>query len=150
MCASFPDRILKLTLLFAALAAFSGCAAYGPTRQGEAVHRDVIYAEREGRSLHLDLYLPPRSTKPAPVVVWFHGGSWKYGDKGFSLQVRDLTRQGFAVASVQYRLIRQDRWPAQIEDATAAVDWLRANAGRYGLDGKRIGLSGESAGGQRE
>jgi acetyl esterase/lipase len=101
----------------------------------------------DGTSLGLDLYVPD-SPKPAPVVVWYHGGSWKYGHAGFHLLVRDLTRYGFAVASVNYRLLgRRNRWPAQLDDSLAALDWIRENGARYGIDGHRIGVSGESAGG---
>jgi acetyl esterase/lipase len=58
-----------------------------------------------------------------------------------------MTRHGFAVASVGYRLAPEFTWPAQIQDCQAAVRFLRANAERFGLDGNRIGAWGMSAGG---
>ena len=55
--------------------------------------------------------------------------------------------RGYAVASIDYRLAPEHIWPAQIEDAKAAVRWLRANAARFRLDSERIGVFGASAGG---
>jgi acetyl esterase/lipase len=134
-------------LLLAGLTAFAGCSAYGPARPGEKIYRGVEYSRPNGTGLHLDLYVP-KSPKPSPVVVWYHGGSWKYGHPGFHLLVRDLTKYGLAVASVEYRLLsRRHRWPEQLDDSLAAVDWVRANGAKYGLDPKRMGVSGESAGG---
>jgi acetyl esterase/lipase len=94
----------------------------------------------------MDLYVP-QTDKPAPVVVWIFGGSWKFGSKGFHVNVRDLTRYGIVVASIQYRLSGSDKYPAQIDDCRTAVEWLRTHSRDYGLDPQRIGVSGESAGG---
>lgn len=139
--------LISRILLASLLIAFGGCAAYGPARQGETIHRGVVYSRPKGRPLHLDLYVP-KSSKPSPVIVWYHGGSWKYGHHGFHLLIRDLTSHGFAVASVEYRLLgRRNRWPAQFDDSLAAINWIIANGSKYHLDPKRIGLSGESAGG---
>lgn len=140
-------RFISRILLSTIVAAFGGCAAYGPPKQGETIHRGVVFSRPKGRPLHVDLYVP-NSPRPSPVVLWYHGGSWKYGHPGFHLLIRDLTRHGIAVASVEYRLLgRRNRWPAQLEDSVAAVDWMIANGAKYGLDFKRIGVSGESAGG---
>lgn len=125
---------------------FPSCAAYGPAHSGEKIHRQVAYASPDGHALHLDLYVPA-SPRPAPVVLWFHGGGWKYGHKGYNLHVRDLTRYGLAVASVQYRLIGEAVYPAPLDDCRAAIAWVRTHGATYGLDPRRIGLSGESAGG---
>jgi len=130
-----------------AVGLLSGCAAYGPPRAGETIHRDAVYAERDGRKLHLDLYVPAHQ-KPVPVIVWIHGGGWKYGHKGYNLQVRRLASEGFAVASVEYRLLSPSaRWPAQLDDCQDALSWLRKNGAQYGIDARRMGLAGESAGG---
>ena len=130
-----------------AVVLLGSCAAYGPRGAGETIHRDVVYAERDGRKLHLDLYVPAQA-KPVPVIVWIHGGGWKYGNKGFNLQVRRLASEGFAVASVEYRLLSPSaRWPAQLDDCRDALSWLRKNGSRHGLDARRMGLAGESAGG---
>jgi acetyl esterase/lipase len=139
---------IRLVLLLFAALGFGGCAAYGPARTGEIVVRHVDYSSLAGgRELHLDLYRPA-SGAPLPVIIWFHGGAWSYGHNGYHLLVRNLTSYGFAVASVDYRLLqRKNPWPDQLEDCLAAVDWVKTHGLSYGLNPKRIGLSGESAGG---
>ena len=132
-------------MLIGAFCAISGCAAYGPARRGESIHPNLAYAQRDGRQLQLDLFVPQRP-HPVPVVVWIHGGSWSWGYRGFRVLVRDLTRHGIAVASIDYRHV-PEHWPAQIDDCAEAIRWLRANGARYRIDPKRIGVSGDSAGG---
>ncbi len=132
--------------MVATLAVFSSCAATSLKGVHEIVHRNVAFSHIKGRDLCLDLYVPETRTPP-PVVIWFHGGGWKYGDKRSHLFVRELTRYGFAVASVQYRLTWSAKWPAQRDDCLAAIDWMRDHGREYGIDPRRIGLSGSSAGG---
>lgn len=132
---------LFVILLFLAAGGFAAAAEVR-----ERAFRDAVYARPEGGALKLDLYVPP-TAKPPPVIVWFHGGGWKYGDKRYRLLIRDLTREGFAVATVEYRLSGRAKWPAQRDDGLAALAWLRANAGSLGIDASRMGLAGDSAGG---
>jgi acetyl esterase/lipase len=116
----------------------------------------LAYAAPLGfRPLLLDLYLPAAGPDPAPLVVFLHGGGWLRGDRSMvspsfaSWQPGPLTRlaaDGFAVASLDYRLSGEARFPAQLEDVSAAVGWLAGQAGRYGFDADRIVLWGESAG----
>jgi acetyl esterase/lipase len=100
------------------------------------------------RRIALDLYTPA-GTPPFPVVVWIHGGSWVSGVRDIfpghpALRLRD---RGYAVATIDYRLVPEGFFPAQAHDCKAAVRWLRGNAGRYGLDPNRIAAWGASAGG---
>ena len=81
------------------------------------------------RRFHVDLYLPA-TPAPYPLVIWIHGGGWKYGDKGWMLFLRELTRQGFAIASIQYRLSGTAKYPAAIIDCEEALRWLRVNGAR--------------------
>ena len=138
--------MLRNLLLISAAVFTSGCATYGPARHGETIYPNVVYAVQAGKKLHVDLYVP-RTSRPAPVIVWIHGGGWKYGDKGYHLSVRELTDEGFAIASVQYRLLRAAPWPAQVEDCEQALAWIRNNGRSYGIDPTRMALAGESAGG---
>jgi acetyl esterase/lipase len=146
--ARFALPLQKAVRIFALLLALAsaGCATSGPARPGETIHRNIVFAKPGGHPLRLDLYVPAQP-RPAPVIVWFHGGSWEFGNKAVHLYLRKLTREGFAIASPEYRFAYQARWPAQIDDARAAVNWVRANGAAYGLDPRRLGLSGESAGG---
>ena len=126
----------------------AGCAAYGPPRiAGEKVYRRVVYASPDGHALKLDLYVPPKADRPAPVVIWIFGGSWKFGSRGYHLNVRNLTRAGIAVAAIDYRLSGTAIFPAQLQDCQAAAQWLRENGARHGLDPARIAVAGESSGG---
>lgn len=118
--------------------------------QGQLVEKRLLsgipYAHVGALELKLDLHLPVTSTAPLPVIVWFHAGAWMEGVRGFC-PVANLAKEGFAVASVSYRLSGQAVFPAQIEDCKAAVRWLRAHAATYNLDPDHIGVVGESAGG---
>ena len=141
--AAFIGRLFCLitTILLA------GCSTYGPARLGEKIYRDVLFASPSGHRLRMDLYVP-KTTQPVPVVMWIFGGCWRFGSKGYHVNVRDLTSAGIAVASIQYRMSNAAVYPAQLEDCRAAAQWLRDNGARYGIDAKRMGASGESSGGQ--
>jgi acetyl esterase/lipase len=117
-----------------------------PLSQGVAVHRDLEYAVADGISLKLDLYVPEATGKPLPVVMWVHGGGWQAGNKA-NPPILSMVKSGFAVASIDYRLSQVAIFPAQIYDCKAAVRWLRAHAGEYGLNPGKIGAAGSSAGG---
>ena len=113
---------------------------------------DLPYVKDGAERQRLDLYLPGEPTaagaapKPRPLVIWVHGGGWESGSK-HDCPAKPLVTRGYAVASIGYRLSSQALFPAQIEDCKAAVRWLRAHAGEYGIDPKRIGAWGASAGG---
>lgn len=96
----------------------------------------------------LDLYAPTTPAGPAPLLIWVHGGGWQAGTHNnvpaAALALRD---NGFAVASVEYRLSGEAIFPAQIHDVKGAVRFLRANAPTYNLDPDRFGAWGSSAGG---
>jgi acetyl esterase/lipase len=114
---------------------------------GTKVVSNQTYVVHKTGAVLLDLYLP--SEKPAvslPVVMWIHGGGWKSGAKE-QCPLIFLAGEGYAVASINYRLVHEARWPAQIDDCRAAVRWLRENADKYGLDARRIAVAGGSAGG---
>lgn len=115
---------------------------------GVRVLRDLAYVADGHERQRLDLYLPEKAEGPLPLIIWVHGGAWKGGSKAGCPPARQgFVRRGYAVASVGYRLSGDARFPAQIEDCKAAVRWLRAHAGTYGLDPERFGVWGSSAGG---
>lgn len=131
---------------------------------------DLAYASQSPAE-KLDLYLPPHSAAPAPLVIWIHGGGFMVGDKRsmprqdfgaapkpksvmgpYQIQVPDvaaLTAKGYAVVSLNYRLgasMFDAAYPA-LQDGKAAVRFLRANADRYHLDSGKFAVWGNSAGG---
>lgn len=108
--------------------------------------RDLEYGRADGKPLLLDLYLPEKPAAALPLIVWVHGGGWSAGTKA-NTPALPMVGRGYAVASVEYRLSGQARFPAQIHDCKAAVRWLRARAKEYGLDPGRFGAWGSSAGG---
>lgn len=121
----------------------------GPARpaDGARVMKDIVYAEPAGSApLKLDLYLPEASDRPAPVVVWVHGGGWKMGSKE-GCPAALLVPKGFAAVSISYRFTDVEAFPAQLHDCKAAIRWVRAHAKEYNFDPERIGVWGASAGG---
>lgn len=118
---------------------------------GVRVQRDVSYAETTNPRQMLDLLLPENAStsQPLPIIVFIHGGGWRNGDKRMAW--RRLTRfvqtGNYAAASINYRLIDEATWPAQIHDCKAAIRWIRGNAARYNVDPSRIAVMGTSAGG---
>ncbi len=116
--------------------------------EGVKAVRDVEYANVDGQSLKLDLYLPAKSDAKPPLLVWIHGGGWTKGSKnGVNGTMLRLAGDGYAVASIDYRLTGLQSHPKQIHDCKGSIRWLRANAERYGYDATRIGVGGGSAGG---
>lgn len=96
----------------------------------------------------LDLFVP-QSDRPVPLLIYIHGGGWRYGSKvgGMFPDLKPLIARGFAVASVNYRLSNRARFPAQIQDVLCSIRFLRAHAEEYNLDSNRFGAIGLSAGG---
>jgi acetyl esterase/lipase len=110
------------------------------------IHHDIEYANVNGKSLTLDIYVPKNASRPLPLIMWVHGGGWRAGDKNYP-PLLPFVKAGFAMASINYRLSQEAIFPAQLYDCKAAVRWLRAHAGDYGVDPDKIGAFGGSAGG---
>jgi acetyl esterase len=102
-----------------------------------------------GGVIRLRFYWPLQSTAPMPAIVYFHGGGHVIG----SLDTHDLVARnlcggtGAMVASVDYRMGPEHKFPAAVDDCFAALEWVHANAASLGADPGRIGVHGDSAGG---
>jgi acetyl esterase/lipase len=115
---------------------------------GVKVLRNLEYGKVDGHALLLDLYLPEKTTTKPKLLVWIHGGGWKNGSKSrINPTIIRLTADGYAAASIDYRLLGLQSHPAQIHECKAAIRWLRAHAEKYGYDATKIGVGGGSAGG---
>ncbi|WP_207454982.1 alpha/beta hydrolase [Herbiconiux sp. SYSU D00978] len=123
-----------------------------------AVEEDVAYTEVDGESLMLDVCLPPGAgddtdaTAERPALVQLHGGSWTRGSKSDASRrslCQYLAQAGYVVFNVNYRLAPKHTFPAQFDDARAAVEFVRSadTLERYNVDPARVGAVGDSAGG---
>ena len=134
------NRLLALTFVFAA-------SAFAQVEFTKA--EDIDYVGDGNPRQMLDFYLPKEKTeKPLPVLLWIHGWAWLQGSKkNPGLAWRAFQLGPCAVVSINYRLTREAKWPAQIHDCKASLRWVRAHAGKYNLDPDRIVVWGASAGG---
>jgi acetyl esterase len=102
-----------------------------------------------GRTLDARLYVPEGAAAQPPLTVFYHGGGWVIG----TLDTHDGTARalarasGAAVLSVAYRLAPEHRYPAAPKDCFDALEWAAANAAALGVDGSRLAVAGDSAGG---
>ncbi len=109
---------------------------------------DLEYRSTQDASLFLDIHRPA-DDETVPCVAYFHGGGWARGSRKDNVEARlqAVAAQGLGVCSISYRFTDVATHPAQLDDARAAVAWLRSNAGEYGLATARVGAWGASAGG---
>ncbi len=132
----------------AARAAYEAAAeVLEPPRAALARVEDIRVPAADGTPLHARLYAP--SHERLPLLLYLHGGGFVIG----SLETHDslcrqlARRSGGAVVALDYRLAPEHRFPTAVDDAWAATRWLAAQAGSLGLDGSRLAVGGDSAGG---
>jgi acetyl esterase len=109
--------------------------------------QDLEIPTPDGATLRARLVAP--SMERLPLLVYFHGGGFTIGSvASHDILCRTLAqRSGGAVLSVDYRLAPEHRFPTAVDDAWAATQWAAREAQRLGLDGARIAVGGDSAGG---
>ncbi len=115
----------------------------------EPTYKDVAYSSVSAAQ-KMDIYQPKKIKKSCPVVVYIHGGAFKFGDKaGFMDQpaIKKIVDAGFIVASINYRLSSEAVYPAQIQDVKAAIRFVKANADKYKINAEQVFSWGGSAGG---
>lgn len=114
---------------------------------------DLEYRAVDGEPLLLDACLPPGfdpTAESVPGILVVHGGSWREGRKdsvGWRAVCTWLAAAGYPAFSVDYRLAPEHPFPAGLDDVQTAVDWLRGDSERFGVDPDRLGIFGGSAGG---
>ena len=110
------------------------------------VYSQVFERGRSVRGLKMTLFVP-RTKEKKPAVLYFPGGGFTSADHEKFLEMRyALACAGYVVAACEYRAV-PNKFPALLEDAKAAVRWMRAHASEFGVDADSIGLLGDSAGG---
>lgn len=122
----------------------------------------VEYCAPGGIPLGMDIYLPARRSRSAPVALYVHGGGFALGGRSadgvgallansagalFGPLQHRLNELGYVVASIDYRLAPATPWPAPLDDAECAVRFLRRNAAALSIDPHRVAVWGSSAGG---
>ncbi|HEY7931896.1 MAG TPA: alpha/beta hydrolase, partial [Acidimicrobiales bacterium] len=109
--------------------------------------KNVVYGPAPRH--RLDVWRTSTTPKGAPVILYLHGGAWTFGDKREQGRpmLHEFVRRGWIVVTSNYRLAPRDPWPAQIEDATRVLGWIKKNVAVYGGDPARVVVAGGSAGG---
>ncbi len=114
------------------------------------ITRGIDYWGDGAKAHRLDILRPvPPSSKPAPVLMFIHGGAWVMGDKrqqGLPL-MHHLAAHGWVCVTVNYRLSPQATWPDHLVDCKRALGWVHDNIAGFGGDPSRVAVSGGSAGG---
>ena len=142
-----------------------------PLADASGVVQDEVYCERSGRKMRLQILLPaftpqlndrqakamglmdlppfePLPNPLYPLIVFIQGSAWMKQDLYKALiRLARYVQKGYAVASVEYREIPGDLWPAQLIDVKTAIRYMRANADLFGIDKNRVAVMGNSSGG---
>src|ERR1700722_10893081 len=119
-----------------------------PGRFHVAVRRDLAYRPTGEQAHTVDVYMPTRTPKPQPTLLYVHGGGFSMLSKEtHRVMALAYARRGYLVFLINYRLGPKHLFPAPLEDAAEALLWVRDNCAYFCGDPQRISLAGESAGG---
>ncbi|WP_237068171.1 alpha/beta hydrolase [Microbulbifer guangxiensis] len=109
------------------------------------IHRDISYGPEPWQKL--DIYLPEKADAPAPVLVFFYGGRWSFGNKAqYAFVAKTFSDAGYVVVLPDYAQYPQVKFPDFVEDGAKAVAWTYDHIAEYGGDSARFYLSGHSSG----
>lgn len=146
-------RVFRIATAVALLITMSACAREALLAPVNWAAPDIVASRQAGVAYGadprqtLDVYVPA-TRQPAPVVIFWHGGSWQGGDKDYYRFVgAALAERGFLALVPNYRLAPEHPFPAFVQDAALAVKWAKEHAQLFGGDPDRLYLSGHSAGG---
>jgi acetyl esterase len=149
------DMMEENGVSFAGIASMTAAELRNRMQLGDMPVEDVARTEdrvipgADGTELPIRIYWAEVTDEARPVVVFFHGGGWVIGGiDSHDGQVREMVnRTGMMYVSVDYRLAPEAKFPAAAEDCYAATQWVAANAASIGADASRLGVAGDSAGG---
>jgi acetyl esterase len=118
-----------------------------PALHGLKVERDVPYRDGGHPQHQLDVWQPKSARGPLPVVIYIHGGGFRFLSKDTHwIFAMIFARRGYLVFNLDYRLAPGNPFPAAVEDVCAAYEFVVKNARRWGGDPERLVIAGESAG----
>jgi acetyl esterase/lipase len=145
---------IRVVIIILVISVFFTGGMMAKDKKKVLIDTDISFAKVGGEELKLDI-VRPDGKGPYPAVVFIHGGGWGLGTrKDYSSEIERAAGQGYVAASIDYRLSVADEkgkvkhhFPDQVQDVKCAFRWLRANAKKYKIDPKRIGVVGSSAGG---
>ena len=115
-------------------------------------YKDIVYKGTGNNALKLDIYGSKKNTsKPSPVILYVHGGSWAYGDKNIpnaiSPLLDSLREEGYTIISTSYELMKNKvNFEKQVTDVKDTIRWINKNKDTYNLDANNIGIVSTSAG----
>ena len=141
------NRVFILMLFFfVTLITIASCLSPLPSIKN--AFTDIAYATKS-TTQKLDIYLPSEGKGPFPTIIVFHGGGFYEGNKSrqYTAPMLQGLNHGYAVVTVDYRLSDEAKFPAAINDAKAAIRFIKVNAAQYNLNPNKISLWGSSAGG---
>jgi acetyl esterase/lipase len=141
-------KIIAAMSAFFGIVLFTSCTALLNAtipRAGYSIHKDIAYGSDPRQKL--DIYIPDHLTKPAPVVLFFYGGSWQFGAKNEYLFVgQALASKGYVTVIADYRLYPQVYFPTFMEDSAQALVWVHKHIADYHGDVGNLFVAGHSAG----
>ncbi|MFE4573456.1 alpha/beta hydrolase fold domain-containing protein [Paenibacillus chitinolyticus] len=109
---------------------------------------DIEYVRYGERGMRLNMIRPAYLKGSLPLLIYVQGSGWRKQKLYEAIpQLSEFAHRGYIVASVEYRPSTEAEFPAQIQDVKSAIRYLRANAGRYGVDTARVAIWGDSSGG---
>ena len=141
------NRVFILMLVFF-LTSITVASCLSPLPSIKNTFNDIAYATKS-KTQKLDIYLPNEGKGPFPTIISFHGGGFYEGNKSrqYTAPMLQGLNHGYAVVTVDYRLSDEAKFPAAINDAKAAIRFIKVNAAQYNLNPNKIALWGSSAGG---
>jgi len=144
--------MIAIALAMFSLSAFaqeSTDTTYKPVEfpAGFTAQLNVVYTKVKDWEGKVDLYLPPNTGKPTPIVLNIHGGGWNHGVKESQTGYNSFFKAGFAVANMEYRLTGQATAPAAVEDTRCALIYIIKHAKELNVDVDKIVIMGGSSGG---
>ncbi|MEP7042898.1 MAG: alpha/beta hydrolase [Dokdonella sp.] len=143
--------VLRCLLSLASLPLLCACQAafFRVVNSGHVAIAPVSYTYAAEHGLRLDVYRPPGANAPAPVALFFYGGSWRTGERAqYAFVGRALASRGVVAVIADYRKFPQGRFPRFEQDAAQAARWTIDHSAQLGGDSRRVFLVGHSAGAQ--